>query len=84
MAKKDDTFTPVVRKREIEYPATGPTGATTEPDVVYELGFEYDGAFVRLGSTTQALVDAAVKRHGYTKEDEKSDGNDGESSGSTS
>lgn len=84
MAKKAETFTPVVRKREVETPETGPHGTTTNTETTYEFGFEVDGAFVRLGGTTQALVDAAVKRHGYTKDAETTDGDDGETDGSTS
>jgi len=63
MAKqKEQTFTPSIRTVEKEYGETG-VGQTNRLEVEYQLGFEVDGAFVRMATVTQAQVDAAVAKH---------------------
>jgi hypothetical protein len=55
----DSSFTPEVRKVETEYGETG-IGQANRVDVTYELGFEINGAWVKVGSVAGSTVDNLV------------------------
>lgn len=69
---RSKTFTPSIQTVEKEYGETG-VGQENRVETEYQLGFNVDGAFVRLASVRQAQVDAAVAKHKLLKGDDSED-----------
>jgi hypothetical protein len=57
----DDTFPAEVRRVEVEYGETG-VGQSNRTEVVYELGAEVNGAWVRFTSVPGSTVDTLGER----------------------